>query len=870
MPRNPGHPDVGQLTIRTTESANTGPFFSSPTSTPKAQNSGNISFSQLTKIQHVQEALVRNRNQLILLFTRLLKDRSHTPIVLPHTLHDELKAMCEESLDLESTEIPLNESSEFVCILKTMQEGVIIYPRIAFALRSHAGDWHYIRIHTEEMIAEEMSATHYLAFKERLVSKFSSHNADIYEPFVFEFDMEPFTAKQPKITLQSSIGDGVSFLNKTLSMKIFGNNGNAQPGLLSLLEFLRTFKHDHQSLLLSPNKIDSVTKLKHALLVADRILESYAEETRINDVDIEEYGFEKGWGATVGRTRESFRLLLDLIQAPDSLTLETFLSRLPLLFRVVILSPHGFFGQNNVLGLPDTGGQVVYILDQVRALERELQERLDMAGLGDVHKPDIIVITRLIPESLGTSCNQRLESIGGTRNARILRVPFRDDDGRIIQKFISRFEVWPYLERFTIDATREVMVELGGKPDFVIGNYSDGNMAATLMCHKLKCTQCTIAHALEKTKYDDADIYWERYEDHYHFSVQFTADLLAMNRADFIVTSTLQEIAGGPDSAGQYEQYQHFTMPNLYRVVEGISVFDPKFNIVSPGADPAIYYSFDDPSRRLTSMHSNINELFFGEPNDICIGKLANPKKPIIFSMARLDKVKNLTGLAEWFGRSKRLRSLCNLIIVGGVVDPDKTNDKEEQSECIKMHDLISKYELQHDFRWIVAQKNRVQNGEIYRVVCDFRGAFVQPAMYEAFGLTVVEAMTCGLPTFATSNGGPAEIIQDKRSGFHIEPHHGDAAADTIADFFEKCRHDGGYWHKVSQASRERIASRYTWDIYASRLVSLCHVYSFWGAVTSLERREAKRYLESIYILLFRRLVEEMKTKMVEQGIQHE
>ena len=38
----------------------------------------------------------------------------------------------------------------------------------------------------------------------------------------------------------------------------------------------------------------------------------------------------------------------------------------------------------------------------------------------------------------------------------------------------------------------------------------------------------------------------------------------------------------------------------------------------------------------------------------------------------------------------------------------------------------------------------------------DGRGAFVQPALYEAFGLTVVEAMTCGLPTFATNCGGPA------------------------------------------------------------------------------------------------------------------
>ena len=40
----------------------------------------------------------------------------------------------------------------------------------------------------------------------------------------------------------------------------------------------------------------------------------------------------------------------------------------------------------------------------------------------------------------------------------------------------------------------------------------------------------------------------------------------------------------------------------------------------------------------------------------------------------------------------------------------------------------------------------------------DKHGAFVQPALYEAFGLTVVEAMSCGLPTFATIKGGPAEV----------------------------------------------------------------------------------------------------------------
>lgn len=55
-------------------------------------------------------------------------------------------------------------------------------------------------------------------------------------------------------------------------------------------------------------------------------------------------------------------LLLDILQAPDPSVLETFLGRIPMVFNVVILSPHGYFGQANVLGLPDTGGQVLKII----------------------------------------------------------------------------------------------------------------------------------------------------------------------------------------------------------------------------------------------------------------------------------------------------------------------------------------------------------------------------------------------------------------------------------------------------------------------------------------------------------------------------
>jgi sucrose synthase len=167
-----------------------------------------------------------------------------------------------------------------------------------------------------------------------------------------------------------------------------------------------------------------------------------------------------------------------------------------MIFSIAILSPHGFFGQSGVLGKPDTGGQVVYILDQVRALEREMRRSIYDQGL-DVD-PQIVVLSRLIPESEGTTCNQPIEAIMGTQNARILRVPFRTPEGDVIPHWISRFEIWPYLEQFALESEGMLRAELGGKPDFILGNYSDGNIVASLLAARMGVTQCNIAHALDE------------------------------------------------------------------------------------------------------------------------------------------------------------------------------------------------------------------------------------------------------------------------------------------------------------------------------------------------------------------------------------
>ncbi len=138
-------------------------------------------------------------------------------------------------------------------------------------------------------------------------------------------------------------------------------------------------------------------------------------------------GFLEGWGNSAARMLETMQLLQDILEQPNGSVLEEFLARIPMVSKVAMISPHGWFGQRNVLGRPDTGGQVVYVLDQARAMENYLREDLALAGLEIA--PKVMIVTRLIPDNEGTTSDQRLERVEGTANVDILRVPFKDHQG---------------------------------------------------------------------------------------------------------------------------------------------------------------------------------------------------------------------------------------------------------------------------------------------------------------------------------------------------------------------------------------------------------------------------------------------------------
>lgn len=707
-------------------------------------------------------------------------------------------------------------------------------------LRPGAGLKQIVRIHPESSQLEGVDRGDYLEIKDAYIQ---GHEEAGKRGLVIDFS--PFFRGFPRVGEASEMGEGISVLNRYLSARLYQN---PEAFRRAFLTFLRGRKVAGQDVLVDDH-LDREQTLVDELAAVRSLLGDLSPETPIRDFvhDLRAHGFEPGWGATAGRVAENLALLARVLDAPEPGQIEKLLGRLPLITSVLMVSPHGWFAQEGVLGKPDTGGQVTYVLDQARALEQQMRFLLAESGVDA--EPNVLILTRLIPNAEDTTCNVHRERIFGTDNGWIVRAPFRHPNGDVVQDWISRFHIWPYLEQFSEESTQLVVTELMGKPDLIIGHYTDGNLVAHRLGEELGVTHCACVHALEKTKYLLSDMHWSSMENDYHFSLQFTADLIAYNAADFILSSSYREVGGTATEMGMIESYDLFSMPGLYRVESGLNPRLARHNIVPPGASEEHFFPNSAQERRVEAVAQSLRERFLGsDPPPNCVGRLQNSNLPFVFSMARLDKIKNLSGLVEVFGKDPSLRRRANLLLMTSVNDPAQSKDQEEIDEARRIYQLIEEFDLEGHVRWCAARLDKGETGEVYRVVADGKGVFAQPAFLETFGLTVIEAMACGLPVVVTCFGGPSEIVESGRSGLVENPNDHAAFAQALSAVVG----DEQTWERLAQGGMHRVAEKFTWGGHANKVLRMANVHAYCNHVEVMNREALDRYIHTLYHTVYR------------------
>ncbi|WP_379923620.1 HAD-IIB family hydrolase [Erythrobacter sp. R86502] len=194
---------------------------------------------------------------------------------------------------------------------------------------------------------------------------------------------------------------------------------------------------------------------------------------------------------------------------------------------------------------------------------------------------------------------------------------------------------------------------------------------------------------------------------------------------------------------------------------------------------------------------------------------LREPGRPIVLAIARPVWKKNLAALIDAFGGDAQLRNMANLVIVAGQRGQSEESDGEhgdvfrEMLERIDRHDLYGSiaYPKRHDEEDIAG---------LYQLAAASRGAFVNPALIEPYGLTIVEAASYGVPVVATRNGGTVDTVSELAHGVLIDPR----SPREIAGAVRHLLTDNAYWDRCA-ANGAKNARSHTWAAYAAQFVKI-------------------------------------------------
>ncbi|MFH1844568.1 MAG: HAD-IIB family hydrolase [bacterium] len=102
---------------------------------------------------------------------------------------------------------------------------------------------------------------------------------------------------------------------------------------------------------------------------------------------------------------------------------------------------------------------------------------------------------------------------------------------------------------------------------------------------------------------------------------------------------------------------------------------------------------------------------------------------------------------------------------------------------------------------------------ELYRLAAASGDVFVNPALTEPFGLTLIEAAASGIPIVATQDGGPRDIIETCRNGVLVDPLDREVMGETILSSIEDRQH----WRDCARNGLEQVHRHYSWGSHVRR-----------------------------------------------------
>ncbi|CAI8586785.1 unnamed protein product [Vicia faba] len=508
---------------------------------------------------------------------------------------------------------------------------------------------------------------------------------------------------------------------------------------------------------------------------------------------------------------------------------------------IILLSLHGLVrGENMELGRDsDTGGQIKYVVELARAL----------AKMPGVYRVDLFtrqISSTEIDWSYGEptemlSAGQEDEnddSSGESSGAYIIRIPFGPRD-----KYLEKELLWPHVQEFVDGALAHILnmskvlgEQVGGGqpvwPYVIHGHYADAGDSAALLSGALNVPMVLTGHSLGRNKLEQllkqGRQSLEDINSTYKIMRRIEAEELSLDAAELVITSTRQEI---DEQWGLYDGFD-VKLEKVLRARDRRGVnchgrYMPRMAVIPPGMDfsnvvrqedgPEVDGDLAQLTRRADGSSKKALPAIWLE----VMRFFTNPHKPMILALSRPDPKKNITTLLKAFGECRSLRELANLTLIMGNRDDIEEMSSGNGSVLTTVLKLIDKYDL---YGHVAYPKHHRQSDvpEIYRFAAKTKGVFINPALVEPFGLTLIEAAAHGLPMVATKNGGPVDINRALNNGLLVDPHDHQAIADALLkllsekNLWHECRKNG--WKNIHLFSWPEHCRTYLTRVDACRM----------------------------------------------------
>ncbi len=429
---------------------------------------------------------------------------------------------------------------------------------------------------------------------------------------------------------------------------------------------------------------------------------------------------------------------------------------------ILLISIHGLIRSRDLeLGRDaDTGGQTKYVVELAKALAKQRQvERVDL------------VTRRIVDDAVSTDYAAVTEALRD--NAQIVRIEAGPDG------YIAKEELWGHLDGFT-DRLLTWLHTQPRLPDILHSHYADAGYVGVRLSHLTGLPLIHTGHSLGRDKLRRLlalGMTMDRIEERYHMLQRISAEEDTLSTTELVITSTNNEIED------QYELYDYYT--------------PEKMAVIPPGTDLEQFYP-PVSKGEIGNFQQTLNKF------------LIDPNKPIILALSRPDERKNIVTLLDAYGRSPQLQELANLAIVAGNRDDIRELNEGAQSVLTELLLTIDRYDL---YGHVALPKHHSSSevADIYRLAAASKGVFVNPALTEPFGLTLLEAAASGLPLVATENGGPVDIIGNCQNGLLVDPLNEEEIATALLTILE----DAALWQKFSDNGLKNVAKFYSWDAHA-------------------------------------------------------